>query len=107
MGQINPTSHGMKRPQIKRTLSAYRQRKLTWVGKKNILNSLASTQFVYNARIIPMPRDRQKEIAYFNFLWNPEKIEAISRKTLIAEKKTGDLEYPMSNQEQKPANSKK
>ena len=31
---------------------------------------------------------------YFNFIWNPEKMESISRKTLIAEKERGGFEIP-------------
>lgn len=81
---------------IQKTLNAYRHRRLTWVGKKTILNSIASTQIIYNARVISMPKEEQKQIQklYFNFLWHPGKMEAIRRKTLLAEKDRGGFGMP-------------
>lgn len=93
--QIRITWHE-KKMKINRILQNHLHRKLTWVGKRTILNTLATTQLIYNARIIPPPKEDQKEIekTYFNFIWAPTKMEAISRKTMIAEKEEGGFAMP-------------
>lgn len=81
---------------ISRTLITYKNRKLTWMGKKAILNSLMTTKILYNARVVPPTKEDQKELekTYFQFIWHPNKMEAIPRKTLIAEKENGALRLP-------------
>lgn len=93
--QINETWNE-RYSKIRRTLYAYRSRRLTWIGKKIILDSLITTQVIYNARAIPVPTDIRKEIERmcYNFLWHPERMENIARKTLIAEKDKGGMGIP-------------
>lgn len=101
LGQIygkNQTTETWKERtgKINRITNAYKNRRLTWMGKKAILNSMVTTQVVYNARVIQMPKETQKEIqsTCFKFLWHPEKMESIARKTLIAETKEGGMGIP-------------
>lgn len=81
---------------IQRRLNIFQTRKLTWIGKATLLHTIAANKIIYHARTFPATTDETKllEKTFFNFFWKPEKIESISRSTLVAEYETGGLQVP-------------
>lgn len=57
---------------------------------------MAASRIIYHARAVSAPLEIAKalEKMFFQFLWKPERIEKISRKSLIAEKASGGLQIP-------------
>ena len=82
-----------KLSKVHAVLNCYKARQLTWIGRINILNSLAMSLIIYNARIIKIRKDmaRKFSTALHRFLWFPETIEGIRRKKLHASKSNGGI----------------
>lgn len=82
--------------EIRKITESLKNRRLTWLGKALILNSLAVTKVLYNARTFYVPAKTIREIngLFFKFLWYPEKIESIGRNRLIKEKANGGIGIP-------------
>lgn len=78
---------------IKKALTTHQMRNLTWYGKAIIINSLAASKVVHNARIIKVPKETANliERLLFNFIWAPEKIEPIKRSHMKSTEIMGDL----------------
>ena len=84
---------------IKKLLHLHRDRNLTWIGKTLFLESVVVNLFLYNARIINVPKNIINNLnsILFKFLWYPEKIEHTSRKVLIKEIVDGGIGFPHIN----------
>ena len=81
-----------KLEKLKRILSVWKRRKLTLFGKCTIINTLAISNLVYIASVLPNPKkDFIKNVTklIFNFLW--KKGDRIKRNTLIGNIKQGGI----------------
>ena len=77
---------------LEKTLNGWKGRKLTLLGKKNIVKTLGLSKLIYNASILPIPKHFVKEInkIAFNFIWQGKPAK-VKRSTVIREKKCGGL----------------
>ena len=66
---------------LEKTLNNWKRRKLTLLGKVNIIKSLGLSKLIYNASVLPVPKnvcDQVNKIT-FNFIWD-NKIAKIKKK---------------------------
>ena len=79
-----------KTTKLKRTLSNWKRRKLTLIGKINFVKSLRLSKVIYCASLLPMPKGLAEKInkIIFHFIWD-NKPAKIKRKTIIADKRHG------------------
>ena len=77
---------------LEKTLNNWKQRKLTLIGKINIVKTLRLSKLIYSASLLSIPKGLIEKInkIIFNFIWD-NKPAKIKRKTIIAEKKCGGL----------------
>jgi len=69
---------------LERTLKNWRKRKLTLLGKVNIVKSVGPSKLIYNASVMPVPKnfcDKVKKIT-FHFIWD-NKIAKIKTNTIL------------------------
>ena len=78
--------------ELERTLNNWKRRKLTLIGKINIVKTLGLSKLIYSASLLPMPKGFAEKInkIIFHFIWD-NKPAKIKRKTIIAEKRHGGL----------------
>ena len=75
---------------LEKTLNNWKRRKLTLLGKNNIVKSVGLSKLIYNASVLPVPkifRDQENKVT-FNFIWD-NKISKIKKTQLLANAKTG------------------
>ena len=77
---------------LEKTLNGWKPRKLTLLGSINIVKTLGLSKRIYNASVLPIPKDFGKEInrISFNFIWEGKPAK-VKRSTIIREKKHGGL----------------
>ena len=77
---------------LEKTLNGWKQRKLTLLGRINIVKTLGLSKLIYNASVLPIPKHFVKEInkISFNFIWEGKPAK-VKRSTIIREKKCGGL----------------
>ena len=82
-----------KLEKIKKILSIWKQRNLTLIGKNLLINSLASSLFIFNTQIEYPPSDFIKlvEKLHKDFLWAG--VPKIAHNTVIANFKKGGINY--------------
>ena len=75
---------------LESTLNKWKRRKLTLLGKINIVKSLGLSKLIFIASVFPVPEkfcDQVNKIT-FNFIWD-NKIAKIKRNTIIGERENG------------------
>ena len=82
-----------KLEKIKKILNIWKQRNLTLIGKNLLINSLASSLFIFNTQIEYPPPDFIKlvEKLHKDFLWAG--VPKIAHNTVIADYKKGGIRY--------------
>jgi len=77
---------------LQRILDSWKRRKLTLLGKINIVKSLGLAKLTYNASVLPLPKDFDKQVnkTLFDFIWD-NKPHKIKNNTLIGDRKEGGL----------------
>ena len=77
---------------LEKTLNGWKRRKLTLLGRINIVKTLGLSKLIYNASILPIPKHFVKEInkIAFHFIWEGKPAK-VKRSTIIREKKCGGL----------------
>ena len=77
---------------LEKTLNGWKRRKLTLLGRINIVKTLGLSKLIYNASVISIPKHFVKEIdkISFNFIWEGKPAK-VKRSTIIREKKRGGL----------------
>ena len=72
---------------LEKTLNNWKRRKLTLLGKNNIVKSVGLSKLIYNASVLPVPNNFCDQVnkVTFNFIWD-NKIA-----TIIGERKNGGL----------------
>ena len=77
---------------LEKTLNNWKRRKLTLLGKINIVKSVGLSKLIYNASVLPVPNNFCDQVnkVTFNFIWD-NKIAKIKKKTIIGERKNGGL----------------
>jgi len=81
---------------LEKTLNNWKRRKLTLLGKVNIVKSVGLSKLIYNASVLPIPEkfcDQLNKIT-FNFIWDNKiakikKTKTKKKKQLLANAKTG------------------
>ena len=67
--------------ELQNTLNSWKRRKLTLLGKVNIIKTLGLSKLVFNASVLPLPDGFAKKVdaITFDFLWDgkPHKIKKI------------------------------
>ena len=73
---------------LEKTLNGWKRRKLTLLGRINIVKTLGLSKLIYNASVLSIPKHFVKEInrISFNFIWEG-KPGKVKRSTIIREKK--------------------
>ena len=73
---------------LEKTLNNWKRRKLTLIGKINIVKTLGLSKLIYSASLLSIPKGLAEKInkIIFNFIWD-NKPAKIKRKTIIAVKK--------------------
>ena len=77
---------------LENTLNNWKRRKLTLLGKINVVKSLGLSKLIFIASVLPVPEkfcDQVNKIT-FNFIWD-NKIAKIQRNTIIGERENGGL----------------
>ena len=76
---------------LQRILNSWK-RKLTLLGKINIVKSLGLSKLTYNASVLPLPKDFDKKVnkTIFDFIWD-NKPHKIKNNALIGDRKEGGL----------------
>ena len=82
----------LKLKELERSLNCWRRRKLTLLGKINIVKSLGLSKLIFNASVLPLPAEfaRKVDNVTFNFLWEG-KPHKIKKSTLIGDRSKGGL----------------
>lgn len=77
---------------LEKTLNGWKRRKLTLLGRINIVKTLGLSKLIYNASVLSIPKHFVKEInrISFNFIWEGKPAK-VKRSTIIREKKRGGL----------------
>ena len=77
---------------LEKTLNGWKRRKLTLLGRINIVKTLGLSKLIYNATVLSIPKHFVKEInkISFNFIWEGKPAK-VKRSTIIREKKRGGL----------------
>ena len=57
---------------LEKTLKGWKRRKLTLLGRINIVKTLGLSKVIYSASVLPIPKHLVKEInrIAFNFIWD-------------------------------------
>ena len=81
-----------KMKNLEKTLKGWKRRKLTLLGRINIVKTLGLSKLIYSASVLPIPKHLVKEInrIAFNFIWDGKPAK-VKRSTIIREKKRGGL----------------
>ena len=77
---------------MQKLFESWKKRKITLFGKKEIINILGISKFIYTASVLPSPNaDTIKKInkTIFNFLWDSK--DRIKRKTIIGDISKGGI----------------
>ena len=66
---------------LEKTLNNWKRRKLTLLGKINIVKSMGLSKLIYNASVLPVPKNFCDQVnkVTFNFIWN-NKMAKIKKK---------------------------
>ena len=77
---------------LEKTLNNWKRRKLTLLGKINIVKSAGLSKLIYNSSVLPVPKNFCEQVnkITFNFIWD-NKIAKIKKNTIIGERKNGGL----------------
>ena len=77
---------------LEKTLNGWKRRKLTLLGRINIVKTLGLSKLIYNASVLPIPKHFVREInkISFNFIWEGKPAK-VKRSTIIGEKKCSGL----------------
>ena len=77
---------------LEKTLNNWKRRKLTLLGKINIVKSVGLSKLIYNSSVPPVPKNFCEQVnkITFNFIWD-NKIAKIKKNTIIGERKNGGL----------------
>ena len=75
---------------LEKTLNNWKRRKLTLLSKINIVKSMGLSKLIYNASVLPVPKNFCDQVnkVTFNFIWN-NKMAKIKKTQLLANAKTG------------------
>ena len=73
-------------------LNCWKRRKLTLLGKVNIVKSLGWSKLIYKASVLPLPENFGKRVdkTILDFIWD-NKPHKIKTKTLIGDRNVGGL----------------
>ena len=79
---------------LQKTLNNWKRRKLTLLGKINIVKSVGLSKLIYSASLLPVPKNFCDQVNKdtFNFIWD-NKIAKIKRNTIIGERKNRASKY--------------
>ena len=82
-----------KLDKLKDCLYAWKKRKLTLLGRNNIVKTLGLSKLVFNASVLPLPKDFAAKVneLTFSFIWQ-NKPPKIKRGTIIGPKGKGGLD---------------
>ena len=77
---------------LEKILNSWKRRKLTLLGKINIVKSLGLSKLIYNASVLPVPENFSKRVdkTILDFIWD-NKPHKIKTKTLIGDRNVGGL----------------
>ena len=77
---------------LQKILNSWKRRKLTLLGRINIVKTLGLSKLIYNASVLPLPEEFAKQVdkITFDFVWEG-KPHKIKKATLIGEKSDGGL----------------
>lgn len=77
---------------LENTLNIWKRRRLTLLGKINIVKSLGLSKLIFNASVLPVPEKFCEEVnkITFNFIWD-NKIAKIKKSTIIGDRENGGL----------------
>ena len=77
---------------LEKTLNNWKRRKLTVLGKINIVKSMGLSKLIHNASVLPVPKNFCDQVnkVTFNFIRN-DKMAKIKKNTIIGERKNGGL----------------
>ena len=66
---------------------------LTLLGKINIVKSMGLSKLIYNASVLPVPKNFSDQVnkVTFNFVWNNKMAKIKKKNTIIGERKNGGL----------------
>ena len=75
---------------LEKILNSWKRRKLTLLGKFNIVKSLGLSKLIYNASVLSLPENFGKKVdnIILDFIWD-NKPHKIKTNTLIGEKNEG------------------
>ena len=78
---------------LEKTLNGWKQRKLTLLGRMNIVKTVGLSKLTYSASVLSIPKHLVKEInrIAYNFIWDGKPAK-VKRSTIVREKKRGGLE---------------
>ena len=78
--------------ELQNTLNSWKRRKLTLLGKINIIKTLGLSKLIFNASVLPLPDGFAKKVdaTTFDFLWDGKPYK-IKKSTIIDEKEDGGL----------------
>ena len=80
---------------LEKTLNNWKRRKLTLLGKVNIVKSVGLSKLIYNASVLPVPKNFCDQVnkTTFYFIWDNKiakiKKAKIKKTTIIGERKKG------------------
>ena len=77
---------------LEKNLNGWKRKKLTLLGRINIVTSLGLSKLIYNASVLSIPKHFAKESnrISFNFIWEGKPAK-VKRSTIIRERKHGGL----------------
>ena len=75
---------------LENTLNNWKRRKLTLLGKINIVKSLGLSELIFMASVRPVPEKFCDQVNKITFIWE-NKIAKIKRNTIIRERENGVL----------------
>ena len=77
---------------LEKALNNWKRRKLTLLGKINIIKSLGISKLIFTASVLPTPEKFCEQVnkITFNFIWDSKKAK-IKKNTIIGERENGGL----------------
>ena len=91
---LNSESHNFdkKLKDLEKILNSWKRRKLTLLGKINIVKSLGLSELIYNALVLSLPENFSKRVdkTILDFIWD-NKSHKIKTDTLIGDRDVGGL----------------
>ena len=77
---------------LEKALNNWKRRKLTLLGKINIIKSLGISKLIFTASVLPTPETFYEQVnkITFNFIWDSKKAK-IKKNTIIGERENGGL----------------